>query len=100
MGRAILAVISILLVILVGLYTINRFSTKPSQNFSSTMNTSPTGVYSPNPTQSQPAVQKDITEVAIYLIAIGDNGKSGKEVGCGDTLVAVKRQVAPTKTPL
>jgi Sporulation and spore germination len=40
------------------------------------------------------------TSVRIYLVAIGDNGKSGTRIGCGDSLVAVTRSVAPTSAPL
>jgi hypothetical protein len=34
--------------------------------------------------------------VLIYLVAVGDNGASGKQVGCGDSLVSVRRSIAPT----
>jgi hypothetical protein len=40
------------------------------------------------------------TSVSIYLIAIGDNGKSGTRVGCGDSLVAVKTHLDATRAPL
>jgi hypothetical protein len=40
------------------------------------------------------------TTVRIFLVAIGDNGKSGRKIGCGDSLVAVTRRVAPTAAPL
>lgn len=35
--------------------------------------------------------------VKIFMIAIGDNGKSGPLIGCGDSAVAVDVSVAPTK---
>jgi hypothetical protein len=38
--------------------------------------------------------------VKIFLIAIGDNGQSGKLIGCGDSVVAVERQIAPTSDVL
>jgi hypothetical protein len=38
--------------------------------------------------------------VKFYLVAIGDNGRFGKKVGCGDSLVAVTRPIAPTEAPL
>lgn len=41
-----------------------------------------------------------VSTVRVYLIAIGDSGKSGRSVGCGDSLVAVKREIAPTTAPL
>jgi hypothetical protein len=40
-------------------------------------------------------------EVLIYLIAPQDNGASGPRIGCGDSIVGVRRQLAtPTQSPL
>jgi spore germination protein GerM len=39
-------------------------------------------------------------EVKVYLVALGDNGKRGKKIGCEDSLVAVRRKVKPTAAPL
>lgn len=39
------------------------------------------------------------TSVHTYLVALGDNGKSGKKIGCGDSIVAVTRKIAPTRAP-
>ena len=36
------------------------------------------------------------TNVNIFLVAIGDNGASGKKIGCNDSLVAVEVQIEPT----
>jgi LysM repeat protein len=36
----------------------------------------------------------------IYLIALEDNGKSGKKIGCGDSVVAVDVAITPTNAPL
>ena len=55
----------------------------------------------PSPTASptaRPLVLVD--RVKIYLVAIGDEGKAGKAIGCGDSLVAVERQIQPTSEPL
>lgn len=41
-----------------------------------------------------------VDRVKIYMIALEDKGQSGPEIGCGDSLVAVDRDVAPTKAPL
>ncbi|HEV7474979.1 MAG TPA: GerMN domain-containing protein [Pyrinomonadaceae bacterium] len=38
--------------------------------------------------------------IKIYLVAVGDDGKTGKKIGCGDSLVAVTRSINKTKTPL
>lgn len=40
------------------------------------------------------------TRVKVYLVAVGDNGKSGRRIGCEDSLVAVSRTVQPTNAPL
>lgn len=39
-------------------------------------------------------------EVKVYLVAVGDNGQSGKKIGCNDSLVAVTRTIKPTVAPL
>ena len=36
----------------------------------------------------------------IYLIAVGDEGESGKEIGCGDSVVPVEVPIEPTIAPL
>ena len=37
-----------------------------------------------------------LDRVNIYLIAMGDNGASGKYIGCGDSLVPVEVRIEPT----
>jgi hypothetical protein len=49
---------------------------------------------------SSPLAAGKTTSVKIYLVAIGDNGKAGKKIGCGDSLIAVTRPITPTTTPL
>jgi spore germination protein GerM len=44
--------------------------------------------------------QSVTTEVKVYLVALGDNGKTGKKIGCDDSLVLVTRKIAATPTPL
>jgi spore germination protein GerM len=39
-------------------------------------------------------------EVKVYLVALNDAGKSGKKIGCDDSLVAVTRTIKATATPL
>lgn len=41
-----------------------------------------------------------ITKVKVFLIAIDDNGKSGKKIGAGDSVIPVEVAVEPTNTPL
>jgi hypothetical protein len=38
--------------------------------------------------------------IKIYLVAIGDDGKTGKKIGCGDSLIAVTREIKKTPAPL
>jgi spore germination protein GerM len=39
-------------------------------------------------------------EVKLFLIAVDDAGRLGKKIGCGDSVVAVTRELQPTRTPL
>jgi hypothetical protein len=52
----------------------------------------PTPIPSPQPTQP--------SQVNIYLVALGDAGKFGQEIGCEDSLVPVEVQVPPAEDPL
>ncbi len=36
----------------------------------------------------------------IYLIAVGDEGESGIEIGCGDSIIPVEVAIEPTNAPL
>jgi hypothetical protein len=40
------------------------------------------------------------TRVDIYLVALGDQGRRGKLIGCDDSLIPVEVSVAPTRAPL
>ena len=40
------------------------------------------------------------TRTSIYLIALGDEGRSGKEIGCGDSVVPIEVAIEPTVAPL
>ena len=57
----------------------------------------------PTPTpivgQAQPT-SAGVTQVKVYLVAIGDNGKSGPMIGCQDSLVAVDRDIPQTQGAL
>src|SRR5262245_26830347 len=39
-------------------------------------------------------------EVKLFLIAVDDAGRSGKKIGCDDSVIAVTRDLQPTRTPL
>jgi hypothetical protein len=38
--------------------------------------------------------------IMIYLVALGDKGKTGKKIGCDDSLIAVTRNIKKTAAPL
>jgi hypothetical protein len=38
--------------------------------------------------------------IKIYLVALGDDGQTGKKIGCGDSLVPVTRTIKKTVAPL
>ena len=40
------------------------------------------------------------SQVKIFLVAIGDKGQAGKQIGCDDSIVAVERPIEPTSEPL
>ena len=42
---------------------------------------------------SGPVTAQQRREIKVYLVALNDNGKMGKKIGCEDSLVAVKRTV-------
>ena len=39
-------------------------------------------------------------EVMIFLVAIGDDGQSGEEIGCDDSLVGITREIPTTGDPI
>jgi hypothetical protein len=39
-----------------------------------------------------------VSSAKIFLAAVGDNGKSGKLIGCGDSLVSVDTKIAPASS--
>ena len=61
----------------------------------STTNPSNPSLPTPIPPTADPASQ-GLERVKIYLVAIGDNGVSGKLIGCGDSLVPMEVTIAPT----
>jgi hypothetical protein len=46
------------------------------------------------------AATKGPLRVKLYMVALEDNGKSGKLIGCGDSLVEVNRDIPRTGSPL
>ena len=44
--------------------------------------------------------ERNSQTIKIYLVAVGDDGKTGKKIGCGDSLIAVTRSIKKTGAPL
>lgn len=44
--------------------------------------------------------QSKTTKIKVYLVAYGDNGKTGEKFGCEDSLVPVTRTIKATREPL
>lgn len=101
-----LLVILILLGILSGFIYLN-FKSKspaPAQSQKTDIANSPSPGTSPasqSPAQNQTQNSSSkTTTVKIYLIALGDNGASGEQIGCGDSVIAIFRQVPQTQAVL
>ena len=48
----------------------------------------------------RPSATEKTRKVKVYLVKVGDKGKSGKKIGCDDSLYAVTRTVKATAAPL
>lgn len=57
-------------------------------NSNQTADSTDSAVYTP--------VKKDVN---LYFVKLNDNGKSGKKIGCNDSLVAVKQDIESTDIP-
>ena len=44
--------------------------------------------------------ERNTQPIKIYLVALGDDGKNGKKIGCEDSLIAVTRTIKKTAAPL
>jgi Sporulation and spore germination len=71
----------------------------PTSTATSTRAPSPTPTVAAIPTRT-PTIPAKTTRVKLYFVAIDDNGKSGKKIGCNDSLVAVDREISATSAPL
>ncbi len=59
----------------------------------------------PNPPNSSPPVATEApapaaSRIKIFFVALSDNGKSGKAIGCGDSIVGVERAVSSPENDL
>lgn len=57
------------------------------------------GQVEPTPAPTEPA-DDQFTQSQMYLVALGDEGRSGVEFGCGDSIVPVTINFEPTPAPL
>jgi hypothetical protein len=60
----------------------------------------PFDVTAPPRTTATPEEQAGFTRTDIYLIAVGDDGQSGQEIGCDDSVIPVEVEIEPTIAPL
>jgi hypothetical protein len=51
----------------------------------------------PTPSQAEPSATAGQMTVQVLLIAVGDNGQSGKLIGCGDSAVPVQVTIPATE---
>ncbi|MAU11888.1 MAG: hypothetical protein CL607_18830 [Anaerolineaceae bacterium] len=58
------------------------------------------GQVSPTPTPLPPEDGAMFEQTQIYLVALGDEGRSGQQIGCGDSLIPVTVNFEPTPAPL
>ncbi len=65
-----------------------------------TANTTNTTSNTTNSTSSKTDDTGKVSQVKVYLVAIDDNGKTGEQIGCGDSLVAVNKTITATSKPL
>jgi hypothetical protein len=49
---------------------------------------------------SSPRLPEKPRHIKVFLVALGDNGKHGKKIGCDDSLVPVTRAIKPTSAVL
>ncbi len=92
------AAIGLVILVIFALGVIQYLNSHPRAGISlvSQKTTSKTKTVYPTVTPANTAV----SNVKIYLIALNDNGKSGKATGCGDSVVAIQRDILPTTAPL
>ena len=97
----------IVLLLLLGLTACRPVASTPTQ-IPSTPTLLPTSTLPP-PTQAPTATPTAIsveptsspqTTVLIYFISVGDEGRSGKLIGCNDSVVPVEFEIQPSDDPV
>lgn len=82
---------------------LNEERNKTATNAVADNNTTNTTNATSNTTNSTGSKTDDtgkVSQVKIFLVAVDDNGKSGEQIGCGDSLVAVSKTITATTKPL
>jgi hypothetical protein len=46
------------------------------------------------------AAAPGVNQVLIFMVAVGDDGRSGKRIGCNDSIIPITLQIEPTPAPL
>lgn len=62
--------------------------------------TQPPSIFPRNQPTPEPPTPTPLTRIQVFFIAGGDNGKSGKLVGCKDSAIAVEWEIDPNQQPL
>ncbi|MBI4078922.1 MAG: GerMN domain-containing protein [Candidatus Levybacteria bacterium] len=98
--RFILGIITVILAIVIGVSVYNSFKERNQTKISGTMPL-PTQTASkfPSVTATQPS-QATVSKVKLFFVKLNDNGQSGKRIGCGDSIIAVNKDIAPSTMPL
>lgn len=62
--------------------------------------TQPESIFPRNQPSPEPPTPTPLTRIQVFFIAGGDNGKSGKLVGCKDSAIPVEWEIDPAGEPL
>lgn len=96
-NKIIISVI-VLLVFLVGAWSVSQGGrnslTEEDQEIT------PPSITSPIVSNSQEEVTQTTQRIQIFVVALEDAGKGGEEIGCGDSLIPVTREITQTKAVL
>lgn len=95
---AILGIIITLGLIFTANYLMDSSMTKNSQNDSDSNKNSRIDIR--DSFKPSPSTLKNVQTTKIYLISLGDEGKSGEEIGCGDSIVAVDKKISKDRKQL
>lgn len=73
----------------------------PSPTAAEKASTAPKATAAPRATATRTSIASQGTmTVKVFLVALNDNGRSGKKIGCDDSAVAVNRTIPTTSAPL